>query len=136
MELYVKIHGLDSYDNLRFKPGTSGGSGRGPVDLYNQLVDILRILKTRAEQAGQPVSIAPCYKFLAKDIMAWNDAWGDDAFSPGRVPGWEGWLKNRRSMGVLPSLVHRVNMQSSDAEPSVESSDRRFKQARMAQWSI
>ena len=68
MEQYVRVHGRGSYANLRFHPGSRGGSGRGPVDLYNQLVDILKVLKSRAEQAGQPLSIEPCYKFLAKDI--------------------------------------------------------------------
>ena len=75
----------------------SGGSGRGPVDNYNKLVDLLRRLMARAAAAGKPVDIGPCYKFLAKDIMAWNDAFKDDAFAPGRVPGWYTWLMQRRS---------------------------------------
>ena len=28
--------------------------------------------------------------------MAWNDAWGDDAFSPGRIPGL-GWLAEEQA---------------------------------------
>ncbi len=104
MEAYVSVHGQGSYANLKFQRGSSGGSGRGPVDLYNQLVDLLRIAKKRAGQAGKPVDITTCHKFLAKDIMAWNDSWKDDAFSGGRFPGWEGWLTNRRSMGLLSGL--------------------------------
>ena len=104
IEEYVTVHGRGSYANLRFQPGRSGGSGRGPVDLYNKLVDLLAVMKKRAKPAGltAQVDFEPCYKFLAKDIMAWNSAWSDDAFSEGRTPGWEGWLKKRRSAGFLP----------------------------------
>ncbi len=115
MEAYVSVHGQGSYANLRFQRGCSGGSGRGPVDLYNQLVDLLIIMKERAEGAGQAVTIESCYKFLAKDIMSWNDAWADDAFSEGRTPGWEGWLKTRRSLGILPEPEHSSMQQGRTA---------------------
>ena len=103
MEEYVTVHGKGSYANLRFEQGRTGGGSRGPVDLYNHLVDLLKSLKERAKKAGHQVHMQPCYKFLAKDIMAWNHAWADDAFAPGRIPGWEGWLETRRRMGLVPS---------------------------------
>ena len=105
MEQYVLIHGHGCHESLTFQTDSQGGSGLGPVDSYNQLVDLLRVLKSRAEQAGQPVIIQPCYKFLAKDIMQWNGAWADDAFGAGRIPGWEGWLKDRRTAGALSNIA-------------------------------
>ena len=101
MERYVLIHGQGRFDLLRYAEGVSGGGGRGPVDKYNLLVDILRSLKARASQLGQPIDIGPCHKFLAKDIMMCNNSFADDAFAPGRVPGWQNWLAHRRHQGAL-----------------------------------
>lgn len=101
MERYVVIHGQGRFELLRFVEGVSGGGGRGPVDKYNLLVDILSSLKSRASQLEQPIDIGPCYKFLAKDIMMCNDSFADDAFAPGRVHGWQIWLAQRRCRGAL-----------------------------------
>jgi hypothetical protein len=46
----------------------------------------------------------PVRKFLAKDIMAWNSSFSDDAFAGGRVPGWEAWLAQRREVGLLEDI--------------------------------
>uniref|UniRef100_A0A914DPK1 Uncharacterized protein n=1 Tax=Acrobeloides nanus TaxID=290746 RepID=A0A914DPK1_9BILA len=88
MRFYVDIFGNGKFENLRYRIGQHGGSNRGPVDSYNLLVDLLQEVKTRATAAKKPITIGPCYKFLAKDIMAWNNAWNDDAFAPGKIPGW------------------------------------------------
>lgn len=103
MERYVLVHGQGSFELLRYVEGVSGGGGRGPVDKYNLLVDMLTSLKSRASQLGQPIDIGPCYKFLAKDIMTWNESFADDAFAPGQVPGWPNWLAQRRHQGTLVS---------------------------------
>lgn len=64
--------------------------------------------------------------------MAWNQAWGDDAFAPGRVPGWEGWLKNRRSMRVLPELEQSDAIRMPSAEPrDANGAEQQLKQARI-----
>lgn len=104
MERYVIVHGQGRFESLRFAKGVTGGGNRGPVDKYNLLVDILRILKTRADDVGRPIEICPCYKFLAKDIMTWNNSFEDDAFAPGRMPGWLNWLAQRRDQGGLKTI--------------------------------
>ncbi|KAJ3336806.1 hypothetical protein HDU93_002120 [Gonapodya sp. JEL0774] len=147
-EKYILIHGGGKFDALTFKMGKSGGSGRGPVDQYNLLVDKIRQLKSMwiaakggAEEAEEeardrqqdrtepdnatdvnpshaqapvplveitadtplePTVVGPCHKFLAKDIIAWNNAWNDDAFAGGKRPGWLRWLKLRRLRGDIP----------------------------------
>ena len=35
------------------------------------------------------------HKFLARDLMHWNNAWGNDAFADGKIPDWEVWLRER-----------------------------------------
>lgn len=55
----------------------------------------------KAEGVEMP---GPVIKFLAKDIMAWDQAFDDDAFAGGRVPGWETWLAERREKGILDGL--------------------------------
>jgi hypothetical protein len=95
MKRYVDVHGGGVKENLTFKRGVSGGSGRGPVDFYNLLCDILAQLQEQAKDEGLVHVPGHVQKFLAKDIMAWNNAWKDDAFACGKIPGWEVWLKNR-----------------------------------------
>ena len=85
MRKYVDVFGQGKFENLCYKQGASGGSDRGPVDTYNLLVDLLTEVKTRSR--GQ-IKVKPCYKFLAKEIMTSNNAWGDDAFARDRIPGW------------------------------------------------
>ena len=101
MEEYVQAFGDGKKENLTFKHGQSGGSGRGPVDQYNMLCDVLRKLRDEAKSKDLPAP-GPVHKFLAKDIMSWNDSWADDAFANDKVPGWEIWLAERRSAGVVP----------------------------------
>ncbi|KAF6232606.1 hypothetical protein HO173_009274 [Letharia columbiana] len=103
MESYVKVYGNGDRKNLVFVRGVSGGSGRGAVDDYNLLCDILNTLCGKAKEEGVKMP-GPVRKFLAKDIMAWNEAFGDDAFAGGRVPGWEPWLAERREMGILQGI--------------------------------
>ena len=35
------------------------------------------------------------HKLLAKDIMHWNNAWGDYAFADGKISSWGVWLRER-----------------------------------------
>ena len=93
MRSYVNIFGNGKFENLRYRIGQHGGSNRGPVDSYNLLVDLLQEVKTRATAAKKPIMIGPCNKFLAKDIMAWNN----DAFAPGEIPGWFYYLELDKS---------------------------------------
>ena len=95
MKEYVDVYGQGQRENLVFKSGVSGGKGRGPVDEYNLLCDILHQLKENAKDQGLNEVLGPVHKFLAKDIMHWNNAWGDDAFANGKIPGWEVWLRER-----------------------------------------
>ena len=64
--------------------------------MYNALCDELRDCRTRARALGFELGIGPCHKFLAKDIMAWNEGWKDDAFAEGKVPGWVEYLARVR----------------------------------------
>eukprot|EP01084_Bolivina_argentea_P181771 313888_1 len=124
MEEYIIIHGDGSFDKLCYKKNVSGGS-RGPVDDYNLLCDIMKTYVKRYEDAMKQFEINHKnnlkylrndnygyyyifkylpqinHKFLAKDIMAWNDGWKDDAFANGKRPDWVKWLKFRRSNGVI-----------------------------------
>ena len=104
MEEYVRVYGDGDQDNLVFKPGMIGGSGRGAVDQYNLLCDILDVLCRAAKSEGSPMP-GRVRKFLAKDIVAWNNTFHDDAFANGRVPGWETWLAQRRENGLIHSLI-------------------------------
>ena len=103
MEHYVNVYGDGDRNNLVFVRGSRGGSGRGAVDDYNLLCDILKTLCKAAREQGL-AHPEPVRKFLAKDIMAWNRSFDDDAFANGRVPGWETWLAQRRGAGLLPSM--------------------------------
>ncbi|KAI4158994.1 MAG: hypothetical protein LQ342_006967 [Letrouitia transgressa] len=96
MESYVNVYGNGDPKNLQFHRGQRGGSGRGPVDEYNELCDIYGELCKAGREQGLSVP-GPVHKFLAKDIMAWNKSFGDDAFADGKVPGWKPWLAERRA---------------------------------------
>ncbi|KAF2245863.1 hypothetical protein BU26DRAFT_521406 [Trematosphaeria pertusa] len=95
MKEYVDIYGGGSTEKLSFKKGEAGGRGRGPVDEYNLLCDVLAHLRQQAGDEGILDVPGPTRKFLAKDIMHWNNAWDDDAFAGGRRAGWEDWLQQR-----------------------------------------
>ena len=103
MEEYVNVYGNGDRNKLVFVQGKSGGSGRGAVDEYNLLCDVLRTLGKAAKEQGLEFP-GPVRKFLAKDIMAWNKSFGDDAFAGGGVPGWETWLEERRNAGIVERL--------------------------------
>ncbi len=103
MESYVKVYGNGDRNNLVFVQGVRGGSGRGAVDEYNLLCDILNTLCGKAREQGLEMP-GPVRKFLAKDIMAWNQAFDDDAFAGGRVSGWETWLAERRERGIIDGI--------------------------------
>lgn len=79
----------------RSRKAKAGGSGRGAVDEYNLLCDVLAILRRQTKEEGIVDLPGPTYKFLAKDIMAWNEGWKDDAFAGDRKAGWEEWLEKR-----------------------------------------
>ena len=104
MESYVHIYGHGDRTSLVFTPGVGGGSGRGAVDEYNLLCNILSALCGKAKADGVTLMPGPVRKFLAKDIMAWNGAFDDDAFAGGRVPGWEPWLAERRMKGLVQGM--------------------------------
>lgn len=98
MEHYVLLFGDGLFENLRYcRIRKEGWKGRGPEDYYNLLVDLLGTLR---ERGNGRFTIGPCHKFLAKDIMAWNDAWMDDAFAPGKIPGWVEWLSERQKLRI------------------------------------
>ena len=103
MEEYVSVYGNGDRKNLTFSPGVSGGSGRGAVDDYNLLCDVLKTLCKAAKEEGVEYP-GPVRKFLAKDIMAWNQSFEDDAFANGRVPGWETWLEERKKKGLVEGM--------------------------------
>lgn len=96
MEEYVAVYAKGDRTKLVFVRDVRGGSGRGAVDTYNLLCDLLRLICTdrRSEGLTKPGKV---YKFLAKDIMSWNNSFADDAFANGKVPGWEPWLAERRA---------------------------------------
>ena len=103
MEQYVMIFAGGDRTKLVFVPGVKGGSGRGAVDQYNALCDILNQLRKPTLDAGFAAP-GPVHKFLAKDIMWWNNhAFEDDAFANGKIPGWETWLDMRRAAGEFKS---------------------------------
>lgn len=112
MERYVNLYGAGDRKNLVFSLGVQGGSGRGPIDDYNLLCEILKILCKAANGQGiaHPGAVR---KFLAKDIMAWNQSFDDDAFANGRVPGWETWLAQRREDGLVQEM-RAVQISSDD----------------------
>lgn len=95
MEEYVAVYAKGDRTKLVFVRDVRGGSGRGAVDSYNLLCDLLRLICTdkRSEGLEKPGKV---HKFLAKDIMSWNNSFADDAFANGKVPGWEPWLAERR----------------------------------------
>jgi hypothetical protein len=95
MKDYVDVYGQGQKSNLVFRRGVRGGSGRGPVDEFNLLCDILWELRGRGRDEGMEKLPGPCYKFLAKDIMAWNNSWTDDAFADNKIHGWELWIAER-----------------------------------------
>ena len=103
MEEYVSVYGGGDRRKLTFVPGVRGGSGRGAVDDYNLLCDILRTLNKAAKEQGLPHPEL-VRKFLAKDIMSYNNSFHDDAFANDTVPGWEKWLVKRREIGVLEGM--------------------------------
>lgn len=96
MEEYVAVYAQGDRTKLVFVRYVRGGSGRGAVDTYNLLCDLLRLIckDERSEGLKKPGKV---HKFLAKDIMGWNDSFADDAFANGKVPGWEPWLAERRA---------------------------------------
>lgn len=95
MKEYVDVHGGGSTQNLTFKKNQVGGSGRGPVDEYNTLCDVLAYLREQAKGEGIEDMPNPSRKFLAKDIMDCNNSWKDDAFAGDEKPNWEIWLQKR-----------------------------------------
>lgn len=119
MEQYVLLFGDGLFENLRFsRIRKDGWKGRGPESTYNLLVDLLATLRERGK--GH-FTIGPCYKFLAKDIMAWNNAWLDDAFAPDKVPGWVEWLQARQKLRIqLPESMHAKPIIVEDSEDSKE----------------
>lgn len=95
MKKYVDIYGDGKKENLTYKWGIRGGSGRGPVDDYNLLCDVLFRLNQRGAKGGIKKLPGHVQKFLAKDIMSWNNSWCDDAFANGKIPGWGTWIAER-----------------------------------------
>lgn len=99
LEKYVELFGKGDYRNL-VSTGLYDSSGA-----YNSLCDSLQQLKLRycslkglrlkeAEASGEVPGHVQ--RFLALDIMFWNDSHDDDAFAGGRVPGWATYLAQRR----------------------------------------
>jgi hypothetical protein len=133
LERYVVIHGERHTEKLRPMKGRRGGF-RGPVDDWNSAVDILAELRRRVDDAGYQVITAETEetvedgfeliagveesgrmqlprvdKFLALDIMSWNNSWGDDVFAAKKMPPeWWTWLEKRRSEGKCAPPKHGI----------------------------
>ncbi|KAF2002094.1 hypothetical protein P154DRAFT_521242 [Amniculicola lignicola CBS 123094] len=105
MKEYVDLYGGGKTENLTFKKGGAGGTGRGPVDDYNLLCDVLSDLRAQARDQGIADVPGMTKKFLAKDIMHWNNAWADDAFAGEERPGWEEWIDKRKLLGATTTMV-------------------------------
>ena len=99
----MSVYGNCDSSTLVFTIGARGGSGRGAVNQYNLLCDLLSYLY-KTKQASELKKPGPVHNFLAKDIMSWNNAFADDAFANGKVPGWELYLAERRAEGVLETM--------------------------------
>jgi len=83
MEAYVAVHGEGDMSSLVYKQGVRD-EPRGPVDQYNTLCTILSSEKKKLAgslSVQTPNLPGPSHKFLAKDIMSWNNAFKDDAFA-------------------------------------------------------
>ena len=132
-ERYVLIYGKGHTEMLRPQPGRRGGF-RGPVDDWNAAADVLTELRRQINDAGYQVvsqvddsmevddftvvaqtkeestekdlGLPKADKFLALDIMSYNNSWKDDVFALEKMPPqWWTWLQKRRSEGrcQLPS---------------------------------
>lgn len=130
-ERYVMIYGKGHTEPLRPLPGRWGGF-RGPVDDWNAAVDILTELRRRINDASYQVvsqvddtmevddftvvahskeestekdlGLPKADKFLALDIMSYNNSWKDDVFALEKMPPqWWTWLQKRRSEGMCQS---------------------------------
>jgi hypothetical protein len=84
MKRYVYVYGQGKKENLVFRKGASGGSGRGPVDEYNLLCDILEQLKDRAKDEGIEMSLVQCISFWRRISCI--------GIMLGKIPGWKLWL--------------------------------------------
>lgn len=95
MEEKGALYAKGNQTKLVLVRGVRCGSGRGAVDTYNLLCDLLRSIckDERSEGLNKPGKV---HKFLAKDIMGCNNSFADDAFANRKVPGWEPWLAERR----------------------------------------
>lgn len=96
MKEYVAVYAKGDRTKLVFARDVRGGSGRGAVDTYNLLCDLLRLI-CKDERSEGLIKPGKVHKFLAKDIMSWNNSFEDDAFANGKVPGWKPWLAERRA---------------------------------------
>ena len=59
------------------------------VDVYGQGQS------ENAKDQGLNEVPSPVHKLLAKDIMHWSNAWGDDTFVDEKISGWDIWLRER-----------------------------------------
>jgi len=131
-EDYVVVHGKGHTEPLRTIRGRYGGF-RGPVDDWNAAVDVLAGVRRRITTTGYQVvskqdikededggfeiigqvtaeettdkemEVPKADKFLALDIMRWNQSWGDDVFALAKMPPqWFTWLQKRRAEGKCP----------------------------------
>ena len=93
LERYVWIYGRGHTETLRPMPGRRGGF-RGPVDDWNKAVDVLGTLRRQSRIE----TIPKADKFLALDIMSYNNSWRDDVFAEAKMPPeWYTWLEKRRA---------------------------------------
>ena len=120
MERYVAIHGGGDRNKLVFNWDSHGGSGRGPVNDYNLLCDILAMLRRKANDEEGKAAPGAVRKFLAKDILHYNNSWTDDAFADGIVPGWEPWLEMRRAKKVLLSEWEGIDEKADMMEMDID----------------
>jgi hypothetical protein len=127
LERYVVLYGEGHTEKLRPQKGRRGGF-RGPVDDWNAAAGVLSELRRRINDAGyqvlsdtrtiseddeftvisemkeeKPMELPRADKFLALDIMSWNNSWEDDVFALKKMPPqWWTWLQQRRTEGKFP----------------------------------
>ncbi len=109
MKQYVDVYGDGDPENLHC---AAVRFNRGPVDFYNFLSTALNDLCHRyAILAKEDIGIlrerneipGACRKFLAADIMYYNESWADDAFADRKEPPWSIWLRH------IEGSTHMVN---------------------------
>jgi hypothetical protein len=75
----------------------------------NDVDDFTVVAQVMEEATEKELDLPKADKFLALDIMAWNNSWGDDVFQLEKVhPQWWTWLQKRRLEGNCPLTTKNI----------------------------